>query len=107
MSVAIAEPGTAEALGQALALAGALGLAALAVLVAPLIGHVRTMPDRMALLQLLGAKAVAGCVAMAAALGQPALADAGLVLALLGAVTAAVFAQGAPGPDAARDRGEE
>lgn len=90
-----ADPGFAEAAGQALALAGAVGLALIAALAAPLLSRPGTLDDRIAVLQLLGAKAVAGCVALAAALGQPALADAGLVLALLGAVMAAVFAQGA------------
>jgi multisubunit Na+/H+ antiporter MnhF subunit len=90
-------PAAAEMVGQALALGGALGLAVIAAMVAPLLARPAPMADRVALLQLLGAKAVAGCVALGAALGQPALADAGLVLALLGAVTAAVFAQGAGG----------
>lgn len=92
-----ADPLAAEAAGRALALAGAVGLALIAALVAPLLSLPAAMADRVALLQLLGAKAVAGCVAIGAALGQPALADAGLALALLGAVTAAVFAQGAGG----------
>jgi multisubunit Na+/H+ antiporter MnhF subunit len=92
-----AAPALAELAGRALPLAAAVGLALVAAVVAPLLARPATMADRMALLQLLGAKAVAGCVAIGAALGQPALADAGLVLALLGAVAAAVFAQGAPG----------
>jgi multisubunit Na+/H+ antiporter MnhF subunit len=92
------DPAAAERAGQALALAGALGLAVAAALAAPLLARRRLpLSDRVALLQLLGAKAVAGCVALGAALGQPALADAGLALALLGAVTAAVYAQGAGG----------
>ena len=72
----------------------ALGLAVATGLVAPLLNRTETLADRVALVQLLGAKAVAGCLIVAAAFGQPALADAGLVLALLGAVAAAVFAQG-------------
>ncbi len=90
----------AEAAGRALALGGAVGLAVIAALVAPLMARSGALTDKVALLQLLGAKAVAGCVAIGAALGQPALADAGLVLALLGGVTAAVFAQGAGGGSA-------
>ena len=92
-----ADPAAAAEAGRALALAGGLGLLAVAALVAPLLARRATLADRVALLQLLAAKAVAGCVALGAALGQPALADAGLVLALLGAVAAAVFAQGAHG----------
>lgn len=93
----IADPAATERVGQALALFGAVGLAVAAALVAPLLARRLPLSDRVALLQLLGAKAVAGCVALGAALGQPALADAGLALALLGAVTAAVYAQGAGG----------
>jgi multisubunit Na+/H+ antiporter MnhF subunit len=72
----------------------ALGLAAAAAVAAPLLNRPGTLADRVAIVQLLAAKATAGCLLVAAAFGEPALADAGLVLALLGAVAASVFAQG-------------
>jgi multisubunit Na+/H+ antiporter MnhF subunit len=80
--------------GTTLLMLATLGLAAATALVAPRLNRAATLADRVALLQLLGAKAVAGCIAIAAAFDEPALADAGLALALLGAVAAAVFAQG-------------
>jgi multisubunit Na+/H+ antiporter MnhF subunit len=71
-----------------------LGLAAAAAIVAPLVSRSGGQAERIALLQLIAAKVVAACLGIAAAFGQGALIDAGLVLALLGAVGAAVFAQG-------------
>jgi multicomponent Na+:H+ antiporter subunit F len=80
--------------GPAIALGGLLGLVATGALAAALLARAPGPADRLLLLQLLGVKAVAGCLALAAAFDQPALADAGVVLALLGAVAAAAFGQG-------------
>ena len=80
---------------QAMMLAALLGLAVAAAIAAPLLSARRGgLAERIALLQLIAAKVVAACLGIAAAFDQGALIDAGLVLALLGAVTAAVFAQG-------------
>jgi multisubunit Na+/H+ antiporter MnhF subunit len=54
----------------------------------------RSTPDRLLALQLLVAKAIAALFLLSAGTGTPALAETGLVMALLGAVTAAAFAQG-------------
>ncbi|MFP3943277.1 MAG: monovalent cation/H+ antiporter complex subunit F [Alphaproteobacteria bacterium] len=54
----------------------------------------RTTPDRLLALQLLVAKVIAVLFLLSAESGVAALAETALVLALLGAVTAAVFAQG-------------
>jgi len=78
----------------ALAVAALLGLLATGAMAAARLDAVRGPADRLLLIQLLAAKAVAGCMAVAVAFDQPALADAGLVLALLGAVGAAAFGQG-------------
>ena len=82
-------------MAQAMMLVALLGLAVAAAIAAPLVSARRGgLAERIALLQLIAAKVVAGCLGLAAAFGQGALIDAGLVLALLGAVSAAVFAQG-------------
>lgn len=84
-----------EPVAQALMLAALLGIAVAAAIAAPLVSsHRGGLAERVALLQLIAAKVVAACLGIAAAFGQSALIDAGLVLALLGAVGAAVFAQG-------------
>jgi multisubunit Na+/H+ antiporter MnhF subunit len=84
-----------DPVAQLLMVAALLGLAVAAAIAAPLVSSRRGgLAERVALLQLLAAKVVAACLGVAAAFGQGALIDAGLVLALLGAVGAAVFAQG-------------
>lgn len=84
-----------EPVAQGMMLAALLGLAVAAAIAAPLMSSRHGgLAERVALLQLIAAKVVAGCLGVAAAFGQGALIDAGLVLALLGAVGAAVFAQG-------------
>lgn len=86
----------AGGVGAVLAAVGALGLVCLGAAAAALLAAAQAPADRLLLIQLLGVKVVAGCLAVAVAFGQPALADAGLVLALLGAVAAAAFGQGGP-----------
>ena len=68
-----------------------------AALVAPRIARASGAADRLIALQLLSAKAIALCVGLSVLLAAPALADMAMVLALLGAVAAAVFAQGVDG----------
>jgi Multiple resistance and pH regulation protein F (MrpF / PhaF). len=76
-------------------LVAALGAtAATAAISAFRLARARSTADRLLALQLLVAKAIAALFLMAAATGADALAETGLILALLGAVTAAVFAQG-------------
>lgn len=72
---------------------GAVG--ATAGLAAFRLARSRTTPDRLLTLQLLAAKVIAALFLLSAGTGVAALAETALVLALLGAVTAAVFAQGA------------
>jgi multisubunit Na+/H+ antiporter MnhF subunit len=81
-------------MGPALAVAALLGLIVTGAMAAARLRAASGPADRLLLIQLLAAKAVAGCLAVAVAFDQPALADAGLVLALLGAVGAAAFGQG-------------
>lgn len=69
-------------------------IGATAALAAVRLARARTTADRLLALQLLVAKAIAALFLMAAGAGEDALAETGLVLALLGAVTAAAFAQG-------------
>ncbi len=71
---------------------GAVG--ATATLAAIRLARARTTADRVLALQLIVAKAIAALFLMAAGFGLGALAETGLMLALLGAVTAAAFAQG-------------
>lgn len=80
--------------GATLAVMGLIGLIAAGAMAAARLAGAEAPADRLLLIQLLAAKAVAGCLAVAVAFDQPALADAGLVLALLGAVAAAAFGQG-------------
>ncbi|TVQ55066.1 MAG: hypothetical protein EA355_10660 [Rhodobacteraceae bacterium] len=82
-------------IAQGMTLVALIGLGVAAAIAAPLLTHVEGLADRVALLQLITAKVVAACLAIAAAFGEPALIDAGLAFGLLGAVGAAVFAQGA------------
>jgi multisubunit Na+/H+ antiporter MnhF subunit len=96
---------SAATLAASLCAAGVLGLALTAALAAPVLVRQTSLADRVAVVQLLAAKAVAAAVALGVALDEPALVDAGLLLALLGAVAAAIFAQGggrvaAPSEDA-------
>lgn len=84
----------AAGIGAALAVMGFLGLCCAGAAVAALLAAAKAPADRLLLIQLLGVKVVAGCLAVAVAFDQPALADAGIVLALLGAVVAAAFGQG-------------
>ena len=80
--------------GAALLLIALGAVGATAALSAVRVARARTTADRLLALQLLVAKAIAALFLMAAATGADALAETGLILALLGAVTAAVFAQG-------------
>lgn len=75
-----------------LAALGAVG--ATMVLASAGLVRARATPDRLLALQLLVAKAVAALFLLSAGTDAPALAETGLVIALLGAVAAAAFAQG-------------
>lgn len=86
----------AAALAEGVALLALIGLGVAAAIAAPMLSRAIGLADRVTLLQLIAAKVVAACLAVAAAFDQPALIDAGVVFGLLGAVGAAVYAQGSP-----------
>lgn len=82
------------AAASALLILAMAAVAATAVLSTVRLMRARTTADRLLALQLFVAKAIAALFLMSAATGAEALAETGMVLALLGAVAAAVFAQG-------------
>ncbi len=81
-----------------------LGLAATLLLVTVALGLIRVLKgpaagDRLLAVQLLGTAGVGFLLLLAPLLGQPALVDVALVLALLAVVAVAAFTRGGPEAD--------